>query len=73
MEMKQDNDRKLKEAVDDVEVVMEGLKDDFGALARAKIKNLKVKNLYVTINNYPPGLLDDKTEEDAKGGENIEW
>lgn len=69
--MEQNNDRKLKEAVDDVEIEMEALKDDFGALVRAKIKNLRVKNLYVTINNYPPGFLDDPAGE-TKGDENLE-
>ena len=51
---------------------MEVLGDDFGTLMRAKIKNLKVKNLYVTINHYPPGFLDEGTEE-AKGADNIGW
>ena len=71
MKMDQNNDQKLKDWENDVEVGMEVLKDDFETLARVKIKNLKVKNLYVTINNYPPGFLDGPAEE-AKGDENIE-
>lgn len=71
MEMNQDKGQKLNEQEDNVEIGMEVLKDDFGTLMRAKIKNLKVKNLYVTINHYPPGFLDENTEE-AKGADNID-
>lgn len=72
MEMNQDKGQKLNEQEDNVEIGMEVLKDDFGTLMSAKIKNLKVKNLYVTINHYPPGFLDEGTEE-AKGADNIGW
>lgn len=71
MKTDQNNDQKLKDWENDVEVGMEVLKDDFGTLARVKIKNLKIKNLYVTINNYPAGFLDDVTADKAEGDENI--
>lgn len=73
MEMNQDKDQKFKDQEDNVEVGMEVLKDDFETLMRAKIKNLKIENLYVTINNYPPGFLDDDYTEKAKGDESLGW